>query len=119
MTYKCALIIDDDVDLCSLLKAILARHVSEVIFVHSLANCREQIIEIMPEVIFIDNNLPDGKGIGFITELKALKPSARIVAISAMPGLKNAALENGADAFIEKPLTEANIKRALGLQELS
>ena len=116
--YSCALIIDDDVDLCSLLKAILVKQVTDVLFVHSIANCREHINQMQPDVIFIDNNLPDGKGIAFIKELKMLRPGARIIAITAMPGLKKVAFENGADAFIEKPLSEANINRALGLQEL-
>ena len=39
-----------------------------------------------------------------------------IVIISAMCTLKTEALENGADMFIEKPLTEASVQEALGLR---
>jgi DNA-binding response OmpR family regulator len=115
--YTRALIIDDDLDLCTLLKAILQNYISEVLFAHSLVDSVKLLREMKPDVVFLDNNLPDGKGLELIKEFKLLLPGARIIAISAMPGLKKLALENGADIFIEKPLTETNVKRALEIGE--
>ena len=111
--YNCALIIDDDPDLCMLLKAMLDRHIPDVSFVHSIQNCREVLINAKPDVIFIDNNLPDGKGVAYIKELKQSMADVRIIMISAMAGLKAQAVEFGADVFVEKPLTEFNVQKAL------
>jgi DNA-binding response OmpR family regulator len=116
--YNRALIIDDDSDLCTLLKAMLDRHIPDVLFVHSIESCRTILKDKAPDVVFLDNNLPDGKGVSFIKELKLLLPGARIIFISAMPGLKNEVHENGADVFVEKPLNEANVQKALNAQEL-
>ena len=111
--YKRALIIDDDPDLCLVLKAMLMPAITDVSYVHTLQNGREKLETMQPDIVFLDNNLPDGKGIDFIEELKEALPGARIVMISAMGGLKDEAYEYGVDVFIEKPLTQANLKKAL------
>jgi two-component system OmpR family response regulator len=111
--YTQALIIDDDPDLCMLLKAMLSKYIPDVRFVLSLEASKKLLVDIQPDIIFLDNNLPNGKGITFLIELKTLTPSAKLIMISAMAGLKKQALENGADVFIEKPLTEFNVKKAL------
>ena len=97
-----------------LLKVMLANNIADVNCVHSLKDCKEIMLKIEPDIIFIDNNLPDGKGISYIKELKLAAPTARIVMISAMAGLKAQAIEFGADIFIEKPLTQYNIQKVLG-----
>ena len=87
--------------------------IPDVHCVHSIQSCKEVILSIQPDLVFIDNNLPDGKGVTFIAELKELLPAARIVMISAMGSLRKEAFKNGADVFIEKPLTQSNLKKAL------
>lgn len=113
--YNTALIIDDDVDLCSLLKAVLTEAVEVVVYVHNLESSKDFIKEHQPDVIFLDNNLPDGQGINYIREIKATLPESLLIVISAMAASKKEALENGADLFIEKPLTEVNVLSALKL----
>jgi response regulator of citrate/malate metabolism len=114
--YSRALIIDDDHDLCMLLKAMLGGYIRDVGYAHSIQNCKEMLVSARPDIIFIDNNLPDGQGVSYIKELKAAMPDVRIVMISAMAGLKKQAIEYGADVFIEKPLTQANVQKALEAQ---
>jgi CheY-like chemotaxis protein len=99
-----------------LLKAMLDRYIPDVRFVHSIQNCREALLTDRPDVIFIDNNLPDGKGVAYIKELKASLTDVRVIMISAMAGLKAQAYEFGADVFVEKPLTEFNVQKALETQ---
>ena len=112
--YKIALIIDDDEDLCLLLKTMLNARVPEVHCVYNIQNCKELLLRVTPDIVFIDNNLPDGKGVLFIKEIKARLPDARLIVISAMAGLQAEALEYGDDVFIEKPLTEHSLQKALG-----
>jgi DNA-binding response OmpR family regulator len=111
--YNRALIIDDDQDLCMLLKAMLQGYINDVHFTHSIMGCREMLMNVQPDIVFLDNNLPDGKGVPYIKELKAGMPHVRVVVISAMAGLKKQALEFGADIFIEKPLTQYSLQTAL------
>jgi DNA-binding response OmpR family regulator len=112
-TLNRALIIDDDPDLCNLLKSILTDVIPEVNFVHTIALGHQALADIKPDIIFLDNNLPDGQGVNYIQSLKAMCASARLVVITAADYNKSIAMESGADDFIEKPLTQANIREAL------
>ena len=113
--YNSAIIIDDDPDLCMLLKAMLNKYIAEIRFAHTIRGGEQLLKTFGSDIVFLDNNLPDGKGVMYIKELKTIQPTAMIIVISAMAGLKTLALENGADNFVEKPLTESSIKNALGL----
>jgi DNA-binding NarL/FixJ family response regulator len=67
--------------------------------------------------LFLDNCLPDGYGIDFITEVKDSLPSTKIVMMTAhntAPDI-NKAMENGADFFISKPFTPDIIKNTIDL----
>jgi DNA-binding response OmpR family regulator len=57
-----ALIIDDEVDLCLLLKSYLQRKGYQVSLAHSLDEGLKKIAEHTPQLLFLDNNLPDGIG---------------------------------------------------------
>ncbi len=64
--FSSAVVIDDDVDLCLLVKAILYPSVSKITCVHSLEVGKNILNQINPDLIFLDNNLPDGQGIDLI-----------------------------------------------------
>ncbi len=58
-----------------------------------------------PSVVIVDLGLPDGSGTDLIRHIKAMKaPAPAVLGISGDPGLREAALEAGADAFLPKPL---------------
>ncbi len=59
---KKVLIIDDEVDLCLLLKTYLIRRNYDVYYSHTLSEGLNQFKEIRPDILFLDNNLPDGIG---------------------------------------------------------
>ena len=80
---KKVLIIDDEVDFCLLLKAYLTRHQYQVYYAHTLRDGIEQAKKISPEIIFLDNNLPDGKGWECVEEILTKKPSLKLYLISA------------------------------------
>lgn len=99
------LIVDDEEDLCMLLGSFLRRKKAEVSYANNLRNGLEQLHHVNPDVVFLDNNLPDGTGLEALPSWRQLYPGSRIVMISAMSNLRERALANGADAFLEKPLS--------------
>lgn len=105
------LIIDDDQDLCFLLKNILTTKVEEVEIASTLERGKELLTKEQPDVVFLDNNLPDGQGVTYISHFKSLAPEAKIILISAMPNAKDKALAHGADAFVEKPIVLATLNQ--------
>jgi DNA-binding NtrC family response regulator len=108
-----ALIIDDDTDLCLLLKIILKDMIPHVKFAHSIESGQRLLAQLKPDVIFLDNNLPDGQGVNRIQEIKEKSPGALLVIITAAGFSREQSLKNGADLFLEKPFTYSNIFTAL------
>ena len=111
---KLVLIIDDDDDLCQMLKAILSESFDNIQYTHNLEMGKKLLSEVLPDVIFLDNNLPDGQGLSLVKFIKETLPAARVILITAMDNSKEEALQSGADIFLEKPLTHTSIFNALG-----
>ncbi len=76
----------------------------------TLARARAMIVSDAPDVVLLDHRLPDGLGVDAIAELKALRPGARIVVLTAAAedSVLVAATEAGCAGFILKtsPLDE-------------
>ncbi|HLP21581.1 MAG TPA: response regulator [Chitinophagales bacterium] len=111
--YSKALIIDDDSDLCLMLRSVIKKAIPEVEYAHTLAAGKELLNQLKPEVIFLDNNLPDGQGLHLVKEIKESLPGVFIVFISAVDLPGHTALEYGADVFLEKPFSYSSIFQAL------
>src|SRR5687768_16000421 len=100
---KKVLIIEDEGDMCLLLNIILNGKEMELDHVKNLAAAEEYLKKEQPEVVLLDNKLPDGFGIDFISFIKQNYPAIKIIMISGYDGsAKDVALENGADVFLEK-----------------
>lgn len=56
------LIIDDEEDLCLLIKTYLSRKDCEVFTAYSLSEGLKKLNDLLPDILFLDNNLPDGLG---------------------------------------------------------
>lgn len=61
-TGKRVLIIDDETDFCLLMKNYFSRRNFEVYISHTLAEGMKNLESTKPDIIFLDNNLPDGLG---------------------------------------------------------
>ena len=109
------LIVDDEPDICFLLSKIIATRNLDTGYAHSLAAASSAITANNPSVIFLDNSLPDGKGIEFIPFIKATCPSARVVMVTANDSVdeRKAAIGQGADIFLGKPITRELINATL------
>jgi two-component system OmpR family response regulator len=64
-----------------------------------------------PEIIFLDNHLPDGLGVNFISYIKRFHPLSKIVMITAHDNLadKQKAFKEGVDYFIGKPFSKETV----------
>ena len=111
---KKVLIIEDEGDMCLLLNIMLNGKEMELDHVKSLQSAEEYLQKEQPPVVILDNKLPDGFGIDFISTIKKNYPSVKIIMISGYDGsAKDVALENGADLFLEKPFTKDQLYNAI------
>lgn len=110
-----ALIVDDELDVCYLLSAILNCKNLQARYVNSITDAKRVLKEENPSIVFLDNHLPDGFGISFIEEIKRFNPSVKIVMITAYDTSidRDKAYQEGADYFIGKPFTRETIFKTL------
>jgi two-component system, OmpR family, response regulator len=111
---KKVLIIEDEGDMCLLLNILLDGKEMELDHVKSLASARDYLKKTQPDVILLDNRLPDGWGIDFISFIRLHYPSVKIIMISGFDAsAKDVALYNGADTFLEKPFTKQQLYQSV------
>src|ERR1700743_1256317 len=102
------LVIEDEGDICLLLELLLAGRRTIIDHVHTLTDAKEFIEREQPNVVLLDNRLPDGLVIDFIGYLKQGYPDIKIIMITGVDGIaEEAVLATGADRFISKPFNEA------------
>ncbi len=80
---KRVLIIDDETDFCLLMKNYFGRRNYEVHIFHTLEEGMKSLELIRPDIIFLDNNLPDGLGWEKTEYISKHFPNTRINLISA------------------------------------
>jgi two-component system, OmpR family, response regulator len=80
---KKIVIIDDEEDLCHLMKAYLVDLDYEVYLANTLGTGMSLMKEVSPDIVFIDNNLPDGLGWEKMSYLVNEYPGCKINLISA------------------------------------
>jgi len=105
------LIVDDDDDLCHILETII-RTVCPVHIENNLRNAECYLEGSKPQIVLLDNNLPDGQGVKYISQILALYPDIKVILMTSDPssGLKEQAIHDGAVRFISKPFRVAIIK---------
>jgi two-component system OmpR family response regulator len=112
MSRKKIVIIDDEEDLCHLMKTYFLELNHDVFLANTLGTGLSLIREVSPDVVFIDNNLPDGLGWDQMTYLMEAFPTCKINLISAYeflpPEWKNR--ENNTVNILEKPLRLNTLK---------
>ena len=109
------LIVDDEPDICFLFGKILKMRNLRTDFANNLAEASLSVQADPPSLVFLDNSLPDGQGIDFISFLKEHYPGTRIIIVTANDGSmdKIRAFQRGADDFLGKPLSLELINRTL------
>ena len=112
-------IIEDEKDLGMLMRNFLVRQLKNTVnestikVFTSLTEGVTCIEELNPDWVFIDNNLPDGKGIDHIENIKNRQGNhhlTRVVMMSAMTNLREEAFKKGADFFLDKPISFVEVQ---------
>lgn len=108
---KKILIIDDEKNILKSLDMILSGEGFTVYKAENLQDAERQIANEDILMFLVDVMLPDGDGIEFIKRIRSQKPNAVIVMISGHASIKMAieATRNGADDFLEKPLSKEKL----------
>ncbi len=112
------LLIDDETEICFLVKNLLRREGIGCDVANTMAEGRRQLGIGQYHAVFLDIHLPDGLGYEMIAEIRARQPDVQVIAISAVDNERAKANEQGADLFIPKPFDRSSILgglRFLGL----
>ena len=108
------LIIDDEQDLCHLLKIILLKDKFLIDCAYSLTDAGQKLL-LQPQIIFLDNNLPDGTGLDFLKQNPHAfrKSCVTMISADARPEIKKDALQEGIRVFLQKPFAVGAIRSAI------
>jgi len=89
-------IIDDEEDLCFLLKLGLSKNFESIEYRHNLKDGIELYKEFKPKWLILDNNLPDAIGWEHLDKFIAINEHINLICISANP-----------DSVIDKNISNA------------
>lgn len=104
------LLIEDEGEICLLLNIILNQANLDVEHVKTLAAADAYLERKLPALILLDNRLPDGYGLDYISHLKENYPWIKIIVITGVDAAAaDFALEAGADAFMSKPFNKTKL----------
>jgi len=112
-TAKKVLVVEDEGEIGLLLNMILNEKDFELDYVSNLLSADEYLQKEEPSVIILDNKLPDGFGVDFISYIKKKYSDIKIIMISGFASAKDVALANGADMFFEKPFSKDELNKSL------
>ena len=102
---KKVLIIDDETDLCLLLKDYFTRkHYNDFVY-HTLNEGKVALKDIHPDILFLDNNLPDGVGWSTAPEIARAYPQTYIIMFSAFHPETPEMPANAKYKILEKPIS--------------
>jgi DNA-binding response OmpR family regulator len=105
------LIIDDEEDLCHLMKSFFVPLGYEVRAAYTLSDGLDLVRSMLPDIIFIDNNLPDGLGWEQVDYIRSVLPSCRITLISAYKTVSERVQSN--IPILEKPISLSILRNYL------
>jgi two-component system response regulator HydG len=113
------LIIDDDKDLCFVLKRFLSKHNFEVLEATTGRAALEILDSVEPDLILCDFRLEDMSGSSILRKIKEKNPSVPVIIITGYSNIKTAVevMKLGAMDYVTKPLLPdeilLTIKKAL------
>ena len=107
------LVVEDEGQIGLVLNMILSDRNFDLDYRNNLLDAQEYLEKNKPSLVILDNKLPDGFGVDFISYIKKKYPSIKIIMISGFSTARDVALENGADMFLEKPFSMDAVNEAI------
>ena len=109
------LIIDDDVEMCSMLSDLITSINHHAEYVQTLKQGLERAITGEFDVVFLDVNMPDGSGLDIIQDILKIEFAPEIIIITGQGDSTGAemAIKNGAWDYVQKPLSPKKIIQPL------
>ena len=113
---KRILIIDDDLDMCSLLSRFLQRNGFETEAVHTGNKGIAKVTEQKFDIVLCDFRLGDKDGKDVLQEIKAIHPQTIVIIITGYSDIKTAVdvIKLGAFDYITKPLIPDEVLNVIG-----
>ncbi len=101
------LIIEDDSLFAEILETSLGEKQCETIVADHLQAAKDQLLGAPFDFILLDNHLPDGDGINFVSFIKSLKYQVPVMMVTAEDNqiVMSEAFDKGADDFLIKPIS--------------
>lgn len=98
------LIIDDEPQIRNLLSRIISLEGYEVTQAENLKTAQKQLMQYKPEVVLCDVFLPDGNGVEFVPQIKAVLPDCEVIMLTAHGNIADGvqAIKNGAFDYLTK-----------------
>lgn len=99
------LLVEDEPDMSRLLSSLLKGAGFVIDHAASIREAEEATRQIAYDLHLLDRRLPDGDGAELIPRIRAMRPGARVMMLSALDSLssKVSGLEAGADDYLTKP----------------
>ena len=119
------LIVEDDAALNLLLSAHFEDLGYTVLSAEDCQQARQMVQQQSPDLVLLDQNLPDGTGLEMLEQIHALQPDLPVIMMTGMHDLELAiqAIKAGAHDFIHKPVDtgrlEGVVDKALEHRRLS
>ena len=116
MSRQRILVVDDEPDICTLVKDILEDEGFEVGVAQDARDARLQFTRTPPDLVLLDIWMPDEDGISLLKHWQEKSPVKVPVVIMSGHGTVETAVEAtrlGAHSFIEKPLTTAKLLQSV------
>lgn len=109
------LIVDDETDICYFLSRNLSKKGFTTSCSNTLQEAEKELSELNPNILLIDNHLPDGNGIDFASRAHQQYPEMKVIMVTAhdSPADRSKAYKSGVDFFLPKPFSITEIEEVV------
>ncbi len=100
------LVVDDEVDVCNIMKQFLSKKGYEVYTAFNGSSAVSKVKEVKPHVVLLDIRMPDMGGMEVLKEIKEIDQAIGVIMLTGVTDEEEAAktFELGAYDYITKPV---------------
>ena len=112
MARSKVLVVDDELDYCMIMKEYFQSRNYDISLSHTLSDGLKSLEGLQPDILLLDNNLPDGKGWQQIDNILNKFPSLKIFLISAYSHRSDISFSSPNIVIWEKPVSISQLDAA-------